>query len=897
MFHLSASPEVDYCYFAMELVEGETLEARVRRDGPLKVELALEIGIQVTRALMAAAARGLIHRDLKPGNIMLTRGDPGADEVEVKVIDFGLAKAAAEAGREMDLTHGGFVGTPTFASPEQFGVGPVDARSDIYSLGVTLWYALTGRAPCPGKTMEEIRACQNCVDLPVEQLIAKKVPAAVVMLLQSCLAIDPAKRPASARELMEALESCRGGLTELGDSGLGGFFHQLKQRNVVRVAIAYGVTAWLLAQIATQIFPFFEVPNWGIRLVILVLCLGFPVALMLAWAFQITPEGVVRLEGTVRNESTARRKNHKLTAVIVVVALAAATLFAFRFSRQNTIPAGANIEAPARVPAMPAEKSIAVLPLENLSDEKENAYFADGIQDELLSNLSKIKDLKVISRTSVMQYKSGITRNLKEIAQQLGVSYVVEGSVRRAQNHVRVSVQLIDGRSDRHVWVQNYDRTLADSLALQGDLATEIAAGVGATLSPQEKARVEAKPTNNTAAYDAYLRGRAFATGARWDRSNVEGEIRSYQEAVRLDPNFVLAWAYLCLAQSNSFWVGIDPSPARLAAAKDAVDRALALDPNLPETHLALGYYRYYGKRDFTGALAEFRQAEQGLPNNVDVIKAIALIQRRVGHWDEAIAGLRHAVELDPRNIDASLILATTCMVVRRFPEVLATADRVLALEPTNPKALWMKTWVFWATGDLKAVEPLLANPGIDPLLRGVQALFERDYATATEILSKTLAGKPYEERKWILFLLGLSQQRAGNAAAARATYEQAKQDAQRELEKVARDSFQEAELRSDLGRAYAGLGEAASAVAEGQKGMGLDPTSQDPLDGPAEEDAMAQIYALLGDADHAIPVLKRLLQIPAGGHITPGILRLDPVWDPIRNDPRFQELAAEKTP
>ena len=895
VFHLSASPEVDYCYFAMELVEGETLEARVRRDGPLKVELALEIGIQVTRALMAAAARGLIHRDLKPGNIMLTRGDPGADEVEVKVIDFGLAKAAAEAGREMDLTHGGFVGTPTFASPEQFGVGPVDARSDIYALGVTLWYVLTGKVPCPGKTMEEIRACQSRVDLPVEQLIAKKVPAPLVTLLQSCLAIDPAKRPASARELMEALEFCRRRLTEPGDSGLGGFFHQLKQRNVVRVAIAYGVTAWLLAQIATQIFPFFEVPNWGIRLVILVLCLGFPVALMLAWAFQITPEGVVRLEGTLPNESTARRKSHKLTAVIVVLGLAAVTLFAFRFSRQNTIPAGANIEAPAAVPAMPAEKSIAVLPLENLSDDKENAFFADGIQDELLSNLAKIKNLKVISRTSVMQYKNGITRNLKEIAHQLGVSNVVEGSVRRSGNHIRVSVQLIDALADRHIWAQNYDRTLADSLGLQGDLATEIAAGVGATLSPQEKARVEATPTNNTAAYDVYLRGRAFTSGAQWERSNVEGAIRSYQEAVKLDPSFTLAWAYLSCAQSMHYWSGFDPSPARMAAAKDAVDRALALDPNLPETHLALGYYRYYGERDFTGALAEFQQAERGLPNNVDVIKAIALIQRRVGHWDEAIAGLRHAVELDPRNIDASLILATTCMVVRRFPEVLATADRVLALEPKNTKALWMKTAVFWARGDLKAVEPLLANPGIDPLLCGVQALFERDYATATEILSKTLAGKPYEERKWILFLLGLSQQRAGNVAAARATYEQAKQDAQRELEKVARDSFQEAELRSDLGRAYAGLGEAASAVAEGQKGMGLDPTSQDPFDGLAEEDAMAQIYALLGDADHAIPVLKRLLQIPAGGHITPGILRLDPVWDPIRNDPRFQKLAAEK--
>src|SRR6476620_4053662 len=223
-----------------------------------------------------------------------------------------------------------------------------------------------------------------------------------------------------------------------------------------------------------------------------------------------------------------------------------------------------------------SEKSIAVLPLENLPEEKENAYFADGIQDELLSNLAKIKDLKVISRTSVMQYKSGIARNLKEIAQQLGVSNVVEGSVRRTGNHVRVSVQLIDALSDRHIWAQNYDRTLADSLALQGELATQIAAEVGATLSPQEKARVEATPTKNTAAYDAYLRGRALASTL--DDSNKESAARSFQEAITLDPAFALAWAYLSCTQSSIYWTGVDPTPARLAAAKGAADRALALD-------------------------------------------------------------------------------------------------------------------------------------------------------------------------------------------------------------------------------------------------------------------------------------------------------------------------------
>jgi TolB-like protein/class 3 adenylate cyclase/Tfp pilus assembly protein PilF len=577
------------------------------------------------------------------------------------------------------------------------------------------------------------------------------------------------------------------------------------------------------------------------------------------------------------------------TAVLLVLAAIVAGIAMFsRYRVRSTLGA--------------PEKSIAVLPLENLSEEMENAFFADGIQDELLSNLAKIKDLKVISRTSVMQYKSGITRNLKEIAQQLGVSNVVEGSVRRSGNHIRVSVQLIDALTDRHIWVQNYDRTLADSLTLQGELATEIAAGVGATLSPQEKARVEAKPTNNPAAYDAYLRGRAFEGGSSFDNSTAEGAIRSFQEAVKLDPSFALAWACLSHVQSLSYWLGFDPSPARLAAAKVAADRALALDPNLPETHLALGYYRYYGKRDYAGGLAEFQEAEKGLPNNVDVIEAIALIQRRLGHWDEAIAGLRRIIEIDPRDLTTYRELAVTYSILRRFPEALATVDRVLAWEPANTEALGVKASVFWATGDLKAVEPLLANPGLEPRVpgsptlpvRGVQALAQRRYAAAIEILSSAVAGEtkrgePSDREK---LLLGLAQQRAGDVAAARATYQSAAQDIQRELEKVAPGSPAEASLHAALGLAHAGLGEAASAIAEGQKAMAMDPTSKDPFAGPGEEESMARIYALLGDADHTIPILKRLLQIPCGLVITPALLRLDPVWDQIRDDSRFEKLA-----
>jgi tetratricopeptide (TPR) repeat protein len=414
-----------------------------------------------------------------------------------------------------------------------------------------------------------------------------------------------------------------------------------------------------------------------------------------------------------------------------------------------------------------------------------------------------------------------------------------------------------------------------------------------AKLSEQEKARLEAEQTNNPAAYNAYLRARAFP--GWWQQ---EGAIQLFQEAVKLDPNFVQAWAYLSIGQSTGYWLGTDPSPARLAAAKDALDRALALAPDLPETHLAFGYYRYYGSRDYAGALAEFRQAEKGLPNSADVLEAIAALQRRLGHLDEAIVEQRRAVELDPRNAHACWDLATTYMMLRRFPEALATVDRALAWVPTNRDLglISMKAEIFLATGDLQAMKPLLANPRLDPNPRAVYALFQRSYAEATEILSKALATETDRKARNIeKLLLGLTQQRAGDVAAARATYQGALQDFRRQLDKMAPDSFAAAQTHAFLGWAYAGLGEAAAAIAEGQKAMIIHPTSKDPVDGPYLERDMAQIYALLGDADLAIPILKRLLQIPYDGAITPALLRLDPVWDQIRDDLRFQELVSAK--
>jgi TolB-like protein/class 3 adenylate cyclase/cytochrome c-type biogenesis protein CcmH/NrfG len=581
-----------------------------------------------------------------------------------------------------------------------------------------------------------------------------------------------------------------------------------------------------------------------------------------------------------------RKRRRIFVGLAALVAIALATgLWIFRSSRQ--------------IPVLPISgKSIAVLPLENLSEEKANAYFADGVQDELLSNLSKVKDLKVISRTSVMQYKAGITRSLKEIAQQLGVANVVEGSVRRSGDHVRVSVQLIDASTDRHIWSQNYDRTIADSLALQGELATEIAFAIGATLTPQEKARVEAVSTKNTAAYQAYLRGRALLNALTADDSNVEEAPRSFQEAVALDPGFALAWVYLSCADSLAYWGGIDPTPARLTAAKNAMDHAMALDPNLPETHLAIGYYRYYGLRDFSGALTEFQLAEKSLPNNVDVLEAIGLIERRFGRWDEAIAVLRRVVELDPRNVQSASILGITYMAKRRFADAIAVADHMFAVEPSSTRAIWIKTSSLWALGKPEAADAVLANPGVHVHLLAHAALNKRQYPEAADLFLKALnSTRRVDEKNELLLDLGLTQQRAGNVAASRAAYEQAAQQLTQELSAVSKHSGPEATIHSLLGVAYAGLGNAAAAVSEGRKGIALQLTSEDPFEGPEREEHMAQIYALLGNADEAIPILKRWVQVPSVTSITPALLRIDPIWDPIRSDPRFQELVAEKNP
>jgi serine/threonine protein kinase/Tfp pilus assembly protein PilF len=591
VFQFGASPDASHCYYAMEVVEGETLEARVRRDGPLNAKSALEIAIQITRALMAAADHGLIHRDLKPGNIMLTPSNAATTEPEVKVIDFGLAKAIADAGGETDLTHGEFVGTPNFASPEQFGSGPVDARSDIYSLGATLWFALTGLAPHSGSTIGEIRDRQTRDDLPVEQLIARKVPEPIIKLLRCTLAVDPARRPASARELMEALESCRRKLSH----GIGVY---------------------------------------------------------------------------------------KIAALIAVVAIVGAALFVIGLNRREITSASARNVAPSASALTPLpEKSIAVLPLENLSHDPDNAYFAEGMQDEILARLSKIADLKVISRTSTQKYKSA-PDNLREIAKQLGVGNVLEGSVQKSGDAVRVNVQLINALNDAHLWGDVYERKLTDIFAVESDIAKTIADTLQAKLTGAEKQLIAAQPTTDLTAYELYLKGRSL-----WSKrggENLRQAIGFYEQAIARDPKYALAYSGLAeayvLLPAYTTTAPQDAYPTAKAAAL----KALQLDEKLAEAHTALGLLLCFGDLDMAGSISEFQRAIALNPNYATAHHwygngpLLAL-----GRFEEAIAEGKRAIELDPLSPIINADLGQNLYIARRYDEAIAQLRKTLEIDPT----------------------------------------------------------------------------------------------------------------------------------------------------------------------------------------------------------------------
>jgi TolB-like protein len=894
-YHFGTVPEPDRCYYAMELVEGETLEARVRREGPLKIALVLEIGVQVTRALIAAANQGLIHRDLNPRNIMLSRSEDSSGGFEVKVIDFGLAKVTAESFGEMDLTHGGFVGTPSYASPEQFAGSRVDARSDIYSLGASLWFALTGRLPCAGTNVEEIRRCQTEAPLPVQQLVTRKVPALVIELLRSMLAIDPDERPASGRELMEALQNCRSKLTEGNETARPSFFAELQRRNVYKVAIAYGVVAWLLMQVASQIFPFFEIPSWAVRLVVLALIIGFPVAVILAWAFELTPEGIKREEDVPLGSSITRKTGRRLDFFIIAVLVLVIGVLLFQRLHHNVSPAVSSS----------LEKSIAVLPFENLSRDPDNAYFSEGIQEEILTRLAKIADLKVISRTSTQHYKSA-SGNLREIAEQLGVAYLLEGSVQKSGDAVRVNVQLIKAASDSHLWADTFDRKLIDIFAVESEIAKRIAESLQAKLTGREEQAIAVKPTNNPEAYDAYLRGLAFEARGWYSIPPLLKAIDFYDQAVQLDPNFALAWARLSRARAAVYFVDADTTAGWRDAAKKALDTAQKLQPDLPETRLALGYYQYWVLRDYGAAKATFSLVRKMLPGSSEVLQGLALVTRREGHWDESVAYWEQALALDPRNPELLSTAGSTFAMLRQFPAALKLYNRALDILPNDPELMAVKASVYQAEGNLHEAAKLLSevNPQTDSPVafrtNVTQLMLERNHGEAVRLLQARLAQFHFSaeiEKVSVQLTLAFIQGSTGDSAGAKLNAEQARNM----IEPLCKKQSDNNVFAAMLSSAYAALGEKSLALKEAERAIMLLPSAKDRVDGPDFEENLASIQTIFGENSSAISTLRRLLQTRYSsqyygpGPITPALLRLDPIWDPLRADPAFQKLCEEK--
>lgn len=621
VFQFGASPDGNRCYYAMELIEGETLEARVRRDGPLNAKLVLEIAIQITRALMAAAAQGLIHRDLKPANIMLS----DKAELEAKVIDFGLAKAIADAGGEMDLTHGEFVGTPNFASPEQFESRLVDVRSDIYSLGATLWFALTGKTPFAGRNIDEIRRAQKSDALPIEQLKTAHVPSHLGSLLESMLAFEPAARP-GAHDLLKALKDLRRNL-EFESFVVTGFFEELKRRKVYRVAAAYIIAAVGIIQLASAAFPAWELPNWALRLVIVLLLIGFPLALVLGWVFDVTPQGI-------RATPRAGPGTHRRLNVIMLVAAGV------------IISATAGFFLLPRVSADKVDKSIAVLPFDNQNRDPDTDYLSDGIPESIIHSLSQVAQLKVMARSTVFQYK-GKDVDPRKVGHDLGVGAVLMGRLVQQGDNLTIRTELVNVSDGMELWGQQYNRKLADVFAVQEEIAKEITEKLRVKLTGPEQQQLAKRPTENLKAFQYYMQSRAFIQ--RSTREDLLTAIRYCEKAVEEDRNYALAYAgladaYLALGPRGY----VAPIEGRRKA-EGAAREALAFDDNLAEAHAALGAsYALFSPADFSLADRELRRAIELSPSLAFAHHYLALSFVRRGRLDEGLEEFLKARQLDP---------------------------------------------------------------------------------------------------------------------------------------------------------------------------------------------------------------------------------------------------------
>jgi TolB-like protein/Tfp pilus assembly protein PilF len=672
------------------------------------------------------------------------------------------------------------------------------------------------------------------------------------------------------------------------------FLTELKRRNVYKVAVAYAVVGWLLVQVATQVFPFLEIPNWVVRLVIALVAIGFPIALIIAWAFELTPEGIKRTEDAITSASRARRKHAWIYIVAVGAALSVGLFLLGRYTVKDRRPTGPSL----------SQKSIAVLPFENLSDDKNAAYFADGIQDQILTKLASIADLKVISRTSTARYKSK-PEDLTTVSQQLRVANVLEGTVQKAGDKVRINVQLIDARADSHLWAKTYDRDMQDIFAVESEVAQEIADSLQAKLSPAEAKTVASAPTQDAQAYDLFLKGEfehrvahsnfrpeSFDQAARW-----------YKEAIARDPNFALAIAQLAICQLRRHWLTDPSSEAEVMQAGRLAKQALTLAPDIAEAHVAVGLFHYYGFREYEQALTEFQRAIELQPNNSLALLYVASVHRRQGKWDRTLDELKRSTDLDPRNPTLAATLAESYLFVRRWREAEETARRVLAIDPHE--ALSMRMLLLSSlnqTGNMQEPLQLLASfPPEDLLLpntgsydmvigtRGEAFVLGRDFKAASKAWETGTAATTNERQR--LAAKSMIRFLAGDVTAAQTDAEKARELLQARLHEHPDDIRS---LRA-LSWVYLALDRKSDAINIARQTVELLPLEKDALLGSGNLACLAEIQAQTGAAAEAVQNLRKLLSIPAGETVSIARLKIDPVWDPIRNDPGFQQLLAAK--
>jgi non-specific serine/threonine protein kinase len=804
------------CFYAMEFVEGETLEARLSRKGPLTVKWALEIAIQVCRALAAAERLGLVHRDLKPSNIMLATEEESAfrdglprkvGDAWVKVIDFGVAQLgdqAAQAGKK-------FVGTLAFASPEQIRGEAVDMRSDLYSLGATLWYCLCGNIPFPGRLPQYTNPVP---DQPLDnvQLMARKVPQSFLSLLHRLLASNPAKRPASAAEFVTVLED-----------------YQSK-----------------ISRPSTRLMPMLQRP-------------------FDRWALAISS---------------------------LAAAAAMITLVAVIPSKQTRAQ----------------DRSIAVLPLQNLRGDPASSVFSEGLEDDIISRLVKIRDLKVITHLSSSNYPADAQRDLYGIGRSLGVRHVLCGSFDRVGNRISLHVSLRDTHDGHEIWSQKYDRTLADVITLQGELASSIATALNATLTPQETMDVRERSTGNPDAYALYLRGRKFDNRPTFAISDNEEAQALYAQAIALDPGFALAHARrgAVLAFLYCFRA---PNEDLKVAAYSEVEQALRLRPELGEAHLAKASCLYHIDRDYDGALAELKTTQRLLPNDPETDSIAAYIYRRRGQWREARAALQRVLDRDPKNMTYAEELHTTGCFLRDWN---FAAKYIRLAESIAPRTDLLKVERGLVDvrrdGNLLPLQQIFANlksygdpEGTLAWMRWDAAMLARDFASAQEALD----GFPSETLPSVLsapvpksYLKGCIALASGDHESARQLFEIA-----RPMMEAESLTHPESDVRhARLGLLYAYIGRRNEAIREGKRAVELKPISRDAIYGPEQLCNLALIYAWVGEKEKAISMIEGLLREPGAvffyeASMSWWELRLRWQWDPLRDEPRFQKILAEPEP